>query len=244
MKKCLVFVLSCIIMLACSSGLVLGSELALESSINNRAELEFYAYMDLGRAPKAIEERILRARHEIIYSSEGWAADDVVAYIIDFETGEEIERIPSFSEIFPADWDLPVDKSIIESDSLHLDIPEHVDRDNVINSSLPLIHRQWHRLPVPPANTMSPNFHTFPRNGRSISGTAVQLFACDNYNIGFTNANTGVCFLHRMNLRPGNGVRVDNVSASRIGVRASTHTGRNNMAEGLMEVRNDAAIWV
>lgn len=65
----------------------------------------YYAYMDLEQAEESIKPIILEARKKIIFDK-GWAADGITAYVEDAE-GNIIEQLPHFSELFPADWEIP-----------------------------------------------------------------------------------------------------------------------------------------
>ena len=75
-------------------------------------EAEEYAYLDLDSASEALREKILAAREVIIFHSR-WVADGYSGNIWDVETGEIIETLPAFSELFPG-WDLPVYDTIQE----------------------------------------------------------------------------------------------------------------------------------
>lgn len=70
--------------------------------------LEYYAYMVLDEAPEELKPVILEARHRIILSSD-WVADDQDAWVKD-ENGTVIETVPHFSDVFPSDWEIPVEK--------------------------------------------------------------------------------------------------------------------------------------
>lgn len=69
-------------------------------------EAERYAYLDFDSASPEMQEKILAARKVIIYSADGWCADDTQMIII--RADGTIEEVPKFSELFPSDWDLPV----------------------------------------------------------------------------------------------------------------------------------------
>lgn len=69
-------------------------------------EAEEYAYLDLDSASEEMKEKILEARKVIIFHSR-WVADGYSGCIRDVETGETIETLPTFSELFPG-WALPV----------------------------------------------------------------------------------------------------------------------------------------
>ncbi len=75
-------------------------------------EAERYAYLDIETATPDMRKKILDARKTIIYNS-SWAADGIAAYVEDTETGEVIEKLPAFSELFP-DWELPSNDATVE----------------------------------------------------------------------------------------------------------------------------------
>lgn len=75
------------------------------------AEAEQYAYLDLNSATPAMQEKILEARNTIIFSKD-WVADGHEAYVGDVTTGEVLEVLPTFSDLFPG-WDLPVEETLL-----------------------------------------------------------------------------------------------------------------------------------
>lgn len=71
------------------------------------------AYSEIDESTTEAErEQILEARSEIIYSH-SWVADGLSACILD-ENGNVKEILPQFSEIFPEDWEEPMEKTTIE----------------------------------------------------------------------------------------------------------------------------------
>ena len=64
---------------------------------------EKIAYMDIDDATPDMTEKILEAR-DVIINNTSWAADEYPAYVEHVDGS--IEKLPSFSEVFP-DWDLP-----------------------------------------------------------------------------------------------------------------------------------------
>lgn len=67
----------------------------------------FYAYMTIAEAEPNLIPVILEARRQIIYQgSSGWV-DDSVDGCIKNESGEVIEILPHFHEVFPSDWEIP-----------------------------------------------------------------------------------------------------------------------------------------
>ena len=69
---------------------------------------ERYAYLDFDSASPGLKEIILKARREIIFSTD-WVADGHSMWVEDMRTGEIIREIPKFSEVFPG-WDIPEEK--------------------------------------------------------------------------------------------------------------------------------------
>ena len=70
---------------------------------------EQYAYLDPDNASPELRKKILNAREVIIYSSDGWCADGFSATVT--HADGTVEEVPNFSDLFPSDWDLPVDES-------------------------------------------------------------------------------------------------------------------------------------
>lgn len=97
--------------IALATALTLGAVVSasnLEQDIARYSAMtdEELAYCDIDEVPTALHERVLEARKPIIYSY-SWVADEYSMRIEDALTGEVIEVVPSFSELFPEDWDLP-----------------------------------------------------------------------------------------------------------------------------------------
>lgn len=71
------------------------------------SELRSLASMDVDSAPAELQEDILAARREIIFSADGWYADNAGIYLVWFDNAKkEWGELPRFSELFPG-WDLP-----------------------------------------------------------------------------------------------------------------------------------------
>lgn len=67
--------------------------------------IAYYAYMDLNEVPDELKAIVLEARNRIIFST-SWVADEINGWILD-EDRNVLETLPHFSEIFPADWEVP-----------------------------------------------------------------------------------------------------------------------------------------
>lgn len=160
------------------------------------AEAEQYAYLDLDTATSALQEKILDARNTIIFSKD-WVADGYEAYVEDVTTGEILEVLPSFSELFP-DWDLPADDTVLPS----------LSEANLSETSFPVTSvdltssSAWLRLasknyylPAASNSQDASPFITFTVDsfemGTSIRSYATSLTSSETCNIGYKNASTG-----------------------------------------------------
>lgn len=65
------------------------------------------AYLDIDAATPEEKLEILEARNIIIKSSE-WVPDGCDGWVENVETGEIIQRVPTFHELFPHEWDVPI----------------------------------------------------------------------------------------------------------------------------------------
>ena len=103
MKKIFTSVAVAVFLFVCMAGLLMA-----EPKVFSVEEL---AYMDIDLAPQEMRDDIFAAREEIIFSH-SWVADiddfSYVGELVDDETGEVIEILPKFSDLFPEDWDLPI----------------------------------------------------------------------------------------------------------------------------------------
>lgn len=72
-------------------------------------EREYYAYMNLETADESLKPYILEARRQIIYSGNGWVADDADAWVVGMD-GTMVEELPHFSDLYPSDWYMPAAK--------------------------------------------------------------------------------------------------------------------------------------
>lgn len=70
------------------------------------SNVSYYAYMALEEAPAELQETILEARAQIIFS-ESWVADGYEGQVT-YPDGTVID-LPQFSELFPEDWEIPVE---------------------------------------------------------------------------------------------------------------------------------------
>lgn len=132
-------------------------------------------------------------------------------------TGEIVEILPKFSELFP-DWDLPVEK--VE--------PFPTDESGIMPLQNEIYYRTIYLSHPSPAITR-PFFQTTTLGVREIRSYATQLTG-SNCNIGFTNMATGVSITQKLRMAPWQYVncRFGNVTPIGVGVRASTYSTEGN----------------
>lgn len=118
-QKIFAFLLALTLIFSAPSGFAVGADLEEEE-----LSAETYAYMDLETASPEMQERILKAREEIIFS-QSWAADGVDLYLVDLQTGERTQ-LPAFSELFP-EWDVPACDPETEAPEKTVAVPYYVD---------------------------------------------------------------------------------------------------------------------
>lgn len=109
MKKS-IFLFLCLLLSLIPS--VSATDVTEQEKLDIIKEAEKYAYLDTETTTPDMRKKILDARKTIIYNS-SWAADGIAAYVEDTETGEVIEKLPAFSELFP-DWELPSNDATVE----------------------------------------------------------------------------------------------------------------------------------
>lgn len=245
-QKIFAFLLSVALLLSISSGFAVGADVEKEE-----LSTEAYAYMDLETASPEMQEKILKAREEIIFS-QSWAADDVSLYVVDIETGER-ERVPSFSELFPG-WDLPsYDPEIEEESEETIAIPYYVDPD--VDAEIPEYNSEdLEKLPDPPDNVerqgedlnadhatrrvysgavylrnpsdteASTPFFTFYKEAIEVYTYASLLTASETYNIGYRNVTTGNYLGYVLRIPYGAGCSLVGSGQYYCAVRASTYS--------------------
>lgn len=112
MKKLIALFVSTLLFATSLTSLAADAPASAQDTATQEAltKAEQYAYLDLDSASPSMQQKILDARNTIIFSKD-WVADGYEADVEDVTTGEVLETLPSFSELFPG-WDLPVDESI------------------------------------------------------------------------------------------------------------------------------------
>lgn len=74
--------------------------------------IQHYAYLDLDTAGDTVKPLILAARNKIIYQH-SWVADEAYGEILDPD-GNVKEVLPHFSDLFPLDWDVPIESQELD----------------------------------------------------------------------------------------------------------------------------------
>ena len=73
--------------------------------LHSEEDIQYYAYMNYDSADEELKPVILAARDRIIFRY-SWVANGLSGDII--HTDGSRDALPEFSEIFPADWKVPV----------------------------------------------------------------------------------------------------------------------------------------
>ena len=216
MKKLIALFVSTLLFATSLTSLAAGAPASAQDTATQEAltKAEQYAYLDLDSASPSMQQKILDARNTIIFSKD-WVADGYEADVEDVTTGEVLETLPSFSELFPG-WDLPVDESIASTSN---------DSSLTLSSSevTPFSNSDWLRLGI--------TRHYLPAasNSHDASGTIIRSYATSltsskNCNIGYTNASTGKSLGYKNNLSVNQALAVHNVGGMRLAIRASTYS--------------------
>lgn len=216
MKKLIALFVSTLLFASSLTSLAAGAPASAQDTATQEAltKAEQYAYLDLDGASPSMQQKILDARNTIIFSKD-WVADGYEADVEDVTTGEVLETLPSFSELFPG-WDLPVDESIASTSN---------DSSLALSSSevTPFSNSDWLRL--------GSTRHYLPAasNSHDASGTIIRSYATSltsskNCNIGYTNASTGKSLGYKNNLSVNQALAVHNVGGMRLAIRASTYS--------------------
>lgn len=210
MKKLIALFVSTLLFATSLTSLAAGAPASAQDTATQEAltKAEQYAYLDLDSASPSMQQKILDARNTIIFSKD-WVADGYEADVEDVTTGEVLETLPSFSELFPG-WDLPVDESIASTSN---------DSSLTLSSSevTPFSNSDWLRL--------GSTRHYLPAASNSHDASPFStLTSSKNCNIGYTNASTGKSLGYKNNLSVNQALAVHNVGGMRLAIRASTYS--------------------
>lgn len=177
------------------------------------------AYLELDEASPDMQKKILKAREQIIYNTD-WVADGYNGAVMDAETGEIIEVLPHFSEIFP-DWDVPTEEiTEYEVDAL----PQiGVGPDDWLRFCSKRVY-----LEEASQSQNADSFETFQNDpyeyGTCLVLGATSLSSSETYNVGVTNASTGKSLLVKTRLSEGILAILDGVYDEMLSCRASTYS--------------------
>lgn len=166
MKKLIALFVSTLLFATSLTSLAAGAPASAQDTATQEAltKAEQYAYLDLDSASPSMQQKILDARNTIIFSKD-WVADGYEADVEDVTTGEVLETLPSFSELFPG-WDLPVDESIASTSN---------DSSLTLSSSevTPFSNSDWLRL--------GSTRHYLPAASNSHDASPFSTFTVDSY---------------------------------------------------------------
>jgi hypothetical protein len=217
-KKIMAIGIAMLFMLASASAMAIPETQLEEDEIHDAV---YYAYMDFESSPYDLQESILEARSEIIYSSDGWVADGHQGAIIDAD-GNIVRTLPQFHELFPEDWDLPV-LSVENAEPGGWNLPAlpvgstEIEVDflqasaettkavaaSVANTYTP-VHAGYYYLTNPPANTDSSPFWGYNSDSIGAIISATSLGYAQTFNAGLSNAS-GVSFGWAPDIPSGDG---------------------------------------
>lgn len=201
------------------------------SAMAMAADSRAIAYMTIDETTSlSVKNQILAAREEIIFSH-SWVADGVNGRILD-KDGNVKEVLPHFSDLFPADWDIPAMES-----SEALQAPSVAANPFAqLTRGISLYFREQVRLTNPPYAQDTPVFYTMDTTGfpgtyaeynietvytTGIYGNTTNIAT---YNIGYTNMNTNRSLGFAERLNNGECFAIDPPEDITLGIRASTYT--------------------
>ncbi|NBJ90877.1 hypothetical protein [Acutalibacter sp. 1XD8-36] len=188
---------------------------AQERISGNETQIDISEYigMDVTEAQKSIENKILEARREIIYSN-NWIADGYEGYIGDRRTGTR-EKLPTFSTLFP-DWDIPVEK---------VTLAPSVKASATPLSSKKVIFQGTAYMGSPTATGDPTFFRTTTGGAWEIRSYATRIPG-QNYNLGYTNMSTGrsIASATKLAVYQFLSIHGSRTSSTTVGVRTSTYS--------------------
>lgn len=171
-----------------------------------------YAYIDLKTAPNEMwVNRVLNARRLVI-DSESWVADGFDAVVVHADGTET--KLPHFSELFPEDWELPVDQAAAKAAAEAKKAEQGQSRFRRVSCY----------LDYPDPDHFTSPFYQLVHQGSALETTVQQLPAGGTCNLGYTDMETGVSFLQRSRMEVGDTLRLSTNRNTEyfFGVRGST----------------------
>lgn len=178
-------------------------------SLNDFLDVAQYAYRDIDLASDLMKEKIVNAREEIILNTT-WTIDNQ-CWTYD-ENGERVD-LPEFYDIFPADWDLPKEKT----DNTEVTIFADMLRSNVIfNDSVPI---------RAVGSSIASDFHTWSYAYPHVTNVKATAIPGGTYNVGFTTNGISVGSLVKQTLSsPGLTCSLGAAEGNKHGARVSTYS--------------------
>lgn len=219
MKKLIALFVSALLFATSLTSLAAGAPASAQDTATQEAltKAEQYAYLDLDSASPSMQQKILDARNTIIFSKD-WVADGYEADVEDVSTGEVLETLPSFSELFPG-WDLPVDESTASASNDSTLTLSSSDVSPFSNSDWLRLGSTRYNLPAASNSHDASPFSTFTVDsfsmGTSIRSYATAFASSKNCNIGYTNASTGKSLGYKNNLAVNQALAIHNVGGMR-----------------------------
>lgn len=230
MKRVFAIVFTCALLAVFSC---LGVSAATGENVISEMTTEQLAYLDVESASKEMQEKILAARKEIIYSTD-WVADGYDMYIGNMATGEVERKVPHFSEVFPG-WEIPTEDFSMEqisgieglttTSSVYTNVsetqPASTTDELVFYNAYDVYMTEATDEQAEPFAEIYANPYTL---GSAIRTVVEMLGASETCNIGYSDAATGKSIAYATNLIEGQYVDVTNVGDMDIYVRASTYS--------------------
>ncbi len=194
-------------------------------SEENMSVTESYAYMNLENAPVELQDKIIEARNEIIFS-QSWGLEG--GYII--RADGTVENVPKFYDIFPEEWELPRNTVLEDFTITGAEIE-------------PLAVTGWNinvYFDNLPPSGISPTTGNFYHDGSYIQVKVNSLTASQHCNVGVTNNNTGASIGFAEILYPGDRYYCPTLTLPSFyaGIRHSTYS---NPGYGVLNVTHDEA---
>ena len=205
----------------------LGSVSVEAKAIAEDALTKHYAYMNLETADSSTQEAILAARNTLMNERE-WTADDFELYVVDRE-GNVIRKIPTFSEIFPADWELPdssaESQSFSEQGALH-SVPLSEYPPQLMQFTDQVTLRKPNHADAVPFRVFKGE-ETFGRDKYKLNYLSVVcngMIAYHTFNLGFTDMDHNKSITSEIRLSGTQGLTCPNPGLYKsVGVRASSY---------------------
>lgn len=202
---------------------------AIDESVTYEAQkVQTFAHMNYDSAAPELQEAILDAREEIIMDHPGWVADGYEGRVINVETGETVRELPEFHEVFPEDWEVPVEAVV--TDSAETFDPTENSTRAVDLRGYEFLFSKGVYLENPKTGVNTTPFGYFYLDKTHVMGLAYAslLTSSETCNIGFSNANTGASLGYASRIGTNEAVLTKRPitewgTSCRVAVRASTY---------------------